>query len=83
MSMLLPPEFAAFVNMRVTSGAYASEEEVLQTAFQLLERRENLLAHIDEGTQQLRAGQYREYGENDREKFLADIAAAKTPSSDG
>jgi putative addiction module CopG family antidote len=56
--MLLPPEFEAFVNTRVASGAYASEQEVLQTAFQLLERREKLLAHIDEGTQQLRAGQY-------------------------
>jgi putative addiction module CopG family antidote len=83
MSMLLPPEFEAFVNTRVASGAYASEQEVLQTAFELLQRREDLLAHIDEGTKQLRAGQYREYGQNDREKFLADITAVKRPSADG
>ena len=83
MSIVLPPEFEAFVNLRVASGAYVSEQDVLRTAFDLLQRRDELLAHIDEGTRQLRAGQYREYGENDREQFLADIAASKIPNSDG
>jgi putative addiction module CopG family antidote len=78
MSIPLPPEFEAFVTARVASGAYGSEEEVLRTAFDLLQRREELLAHIDEGTQELRAGQYREYGENDREAFLADIDSSKS-----
>lgn len=76
MSIVLPPEFEAFVSTRVASGAYASEQEVLRIAFDLLQRRDELLAHIDEGTQQLRAGQYREYGENDRQVFIADVAAA-------
>ena len=78
MSMLLPPEFETFVNVRVASGAYASEQEVLRTAFDLLQRREDLLAHIDEGTEQLRAGQFSEYGETDRDKFASDIAAASS-----
>jgi putative addiction module CopG family antidote len=78
MSIVLPPEFEAFVSTRVASGAYASEQDVLRTAFDLLQRRDDLLAHIDEGTQQLRAGQYREYGENDRQIFVADIAAAES-----
>ena len=77
MSIILPPEFEAFVNVRVASGAYPSEQEVLRTAFDLLQRRDDLLAHIDEGTRQLRAGDYREYGENDREKFLADVVSTK------
>jgi len=64
------------VSARVASGAYASEQDVLRTAFDLLQRRDDLLAHIDEETQQLRAGQYREYGENDRQIFIADVAAA-------
>jgi putative addiction module CopG family antidote len=76
MSIMLPPEFEALVNVRVASGAYASEQEVLRTAFSLLQRRDDLLAHIDEGTQELRAGKYQEYGENDRERFLADVAAS-------
>jgi putative addiction module CopG family antidote len=76
MPLTLPPELEAFVQVRVASGAYASEQDVLRTAFTLLEKRESLLAHIDEGTQQLRSGQYTEYGEADRTKYLADIAGA-------
>lgn len=84
MSISLPPEFEAFVHTRVASGAYASEQEVLRTAFDLLAMRESLLAHIDEGTRQLRSGQFAEYGEADRDKFVTDIATAasriKTPN---
>ena len=83
MSMILPPEFEAFVSVRVASGAYASEQEVFRTAFELLQRRDELLAHIDEGTQQLRAGQYQEYGEDDREQFLADVSVADNANPDG
>ena len=83
MSIMLPPEFEALVNVRVASGAYASEQEVLRTAFSLLQRRDDLLAHIDEGTQELRAGKYLEYGENDRERFLTDVAGAKIENPNG
>jgi putative addiction module CopG family antidote len=83
MSIVLPPEFEAFVNVRVASGAYSSEQEVLRTAFNLLQRRDDLLAHIDEGTQQLRAGQYQEYGENDRERFLSDVSGSKIENPNG
>ncbi len=83
MSIVLPPELEAFVSTRVASGAYASEQDVLRTAFDLLQRRDDLLAHIDEGTQQLRAGQHSEYGENDRQIFIADIAAVDPPKSLG
>ena len=76
MSISLPPEFEAFVHTRVASGAYASEQEVLRTAFDLLATRESLLAHIDEGTRQLRSGEFAEYVETDREKFLSDITTA-------
>jgi putative addiction module CopG family antidote len=75
MSSTLPPEFEAFVHARVASGAYPSEQAVLRTAFDLLERRERLLEQIDEGTQQLLAGQFTEYGEDEHGKFLADITA--------
>jgi Arc/MetJ-type ribon-helix-helix transcriptional regulator len=53
-----PPEFNAFIQTRVASGAYASEREVLQKAFDLLEKRESLLAHIDEGRGQLELGRF-------------------------
>ncbi len=76
MSIMLPPEFEAFVHTCVASGAYALEQDVFRTAFDLLAKRESLLAHIDEGTRQFRTGQFAEYGEREREKFLADIATA-------
>lgn len=75
MSLMLPPEFETFVNTRVASGAYPSEREVLRTAFDLLAKRESLLAHIDEGSAQLRKGQFTEFKDGDRDKFVADIAA--------
>ncbi len=78
MSLMLPPEFESFVHTRVASGVYASEQDVLRTAFGLLEKHESLLAHIDEGSRQLQAGEYAEYSVDDREKFLSDIAAAAT-----
>jgi putative addiction module CopG family antidote len=78
MSLTLPPEFDAFIQARVASGAYGSEHEVLQMAFNLLESREWLLAHIDEGRQQLELGQFTEYGEQDRDKFISDIAGSST-----
>jgi putative addiction module CopG family antidote len=74
MSLTLPPEFDAFIQTRVASGAYASEHEVLQMAFDLLKKRESLLAYIDEGRGQIEIGQFAEYGENDRDKFISDIS---------
>ena len=83
MSIILPPEFESFVNVRVASGAYASEQDVLRTAFNLLQRRDELLAHIDEGTRQLRAGQYQEFGDDDRKRFLNDISSADNVNPGG
>jgi putative addiction module CopG family antidote len=81
MSSTLPPEFNAFIQARVASGAYSSEHDVLQKAFELLEKRESLLAHIDEGRQQLALGRFIEYGENDRDTFIADIARSSSPAN--
>jgi len=83
MSFTLPPDFEAFVNLRVASGAYGSPQEVLSTAFGLLRRREELLAHIDEGTRQLRDGEFTEYGAADLEKFRADVAGFDAGSANG
>lgn len=81
MSLTLPPEFEAFVHTRVASGAYASEQDVLRTAFGLLEKRESLLAHIDQGTAELRSGNFSEYGGSDLARFIAEIASAVPPSN--
>jgi Arc/MetJ-type ribon-helix-helix transcriptional regulator len=83
MSMTLPPDFEAYVNMRVASGAYRSPQEVLDSAFDLFKRREELLAHIDEGTRQLRSGEFTEYGPDDFEQFRADIIRLKPDNQNG
>jgi putative addiction module CopG family antidote len=83
MSITLPPDFEAYVNLRVASGAYRSPQEALNTAFNLLKRREELLAHIDEGTRQLRAGEFKEYGTEDLEKFRADISGFGVENAGG
>jgi putative addiction module CopG family antidote len=75
-SVVLPPELELFVNERVANGAYPTQRDVLRAAYDLLERRERLLAHIDEGTRDLAAGRFVEYGPVDQDRFLADIEAA-------
>jgi putative addiction module CopG family antidote len=81
MSIVLPPEFEEFVQRQVSSGAYGSQQEVLQTALSLLKRRQVLLAHIDEGTEDLRSGRYVEYGKGDRDRFVRDIATGSQAKS--
>ena len=76
MAIALSSDLEAFVRDRVASGQYPNEAEVVRAAFALLERRERLLAHIDEGTEQLRRGEYTEYADNQRREFVAAIKAA-------
>ena len=82
MNFVLSSEFQSSVNVRVASGAYPSEQAVLQTAFALLERREKLLAQIEEGDRQLRAGEFTEYGDGDVERFVNEISAASKTAHD-
>jgi putative addiction module CopG family antidote len=83
MNMVLSAEFQSFIASRVASGAYPSEQAVLRSAFDLLERREKLLAQIDEGARQLQTGEYTDYAEHDADRFLADIAklASRLPEN--
>ena len=73
MNLTLSPEFQSFVDVRVASGKYPSEQAVLRTAFDLLERREKVLGQIEEGDRQLRDGDFTEYNEGDVEQFAAQI----------
>ena len=72
-SISLSSEFQQFVNVRVASGSYPSPEDVLRQAFQLLERREDLLKHIDEGTAQLRSRSFTEYDQASLRELCEEI----------
>jgi antitoxin ParD1/3/4 len=65
MQLNLPPDLETLINKRLSSGAYASAEEVLRDALEAQdaeeswtdEERRALSAHIEEGYQQAERGQ--------------------------
>jgi putative addiction module CopG family antidote len=61
MSVTLSGEFVRFIATRVESGSYPSADDVLREAFALLEEKERLLQHVDEGIAQLQSGEFTDY----------------------
>ena len=57
MSSDLSPQNEQFIEDSVASGAFPNRGEALNQAVDLLKQRLALLAHIDEGTRQLEAGE--------------------------
>jgi len=75
MSIDLSPELEQIIRRRLKSGGYSTESDVVREALVLLERRDEIRDQVNLGIEQLDNGQFSEYGENDLDKFLADIAA--------
>lgn len=75
MSIQLPADLEPFVAERVARGAYSSEHDVIRAAFSLLEDRERLVRQIEAGFEQIRYGQFTEYGPESLPQFLANIRA--------
>lgn len=70
MSNEISPEHERFLEQVVTEGKYPSRSEALNAAVELLRRRIELLGQIDEGTRQLRNGEYTDYDDESlRERF--------------
>jgi putative addiction module CopG family antidote len=67
MDISLTPELGRMIREKLASGAYGSEVEVLQAAFQALESQEQTLAAIAEGYGDFQAGRYRPIEEADAE----------------
>lgn len=65
MGINLTPELDRLVKQRLASGAYRSEEEVLQAALLALDAEEQSLAAIEEGHADFEAGRYRPFDEAD------------------
>jgi putative addiction module CopG family antidote len=76
MSIVLSSDLETFVRNRVENGRYQNENDVIRAAFSLLERRERLLAHIDEGIGQLQRGEYTDFSEDQQAEFVAALDAA-------
>jgi len=75
MSSDLSPQNEQFIRDAVVSGVFHSRGEALDHAVVLLKRRLALLAHIDEGTRQLHAGQYTDYDEAGLRALFDEIKA--------
>jgi putative addiction module CopG family antidote len=73
MSTELSPDLEEFVQQRLATGSYRSGGEVIREAFRLLETREQLLAHIDTGTAQLRNGECTEYDQDSLRALFDEI----------
>jgi putative addiction module CopG family antidote len=69
----ISPESEQFIQSVIASGVYQTRGEVLDDALQLLKRRRHLLEHVDEGTRQLRSGDFTEYDDEGLRKFFADV----------
>jgi antitoxin ParD1/3/4 len=74
MSITLPPDIEEFVSQELEHGTYASADELLRDAVQLLRSRHQqageLKKLIDDGVAQLDRGEYSDYDETTlRERF--------------
>jgi len=74
MSNSLPPELSQFVQQEIANGRYQSEAEVICHGLRLLRdrehRREQLHDAVNQGIDQLDAGEFTEYGDDSlRERF--------------
>ena len=73
-----------FIENQIANGSYSDRAEVLNDAVALLKQRQLILAKIDEGTRQLRDGEYTEYDDDSlRERFhqLKDRARTRVESN--
>jgi putative addiction module CopG family antidote len=67
MRITLTPELDRLVQEKLASGAYHSEEEVLQAALVALDAQEQTVAAIAEGYADFQAGRFRTSDEADAE----------------
>ena len=74
MALQITPEQQALVNVIFQTGGFSSESDVLNSALELLQRQRQLVSDVNAGVAALDADEYTEYGEDDRDRFRADIA---------
>ena len=71
----LSPENEQFIQQAVTAGVFPDRRHALDEAVGLLKKRQELLAHIEEGTRQLRSGDFVEYDQEGLRRFFDEVQA--------
>ena len=64
-----------FIRQAISRGQFEDRAEALDAAVALLRRRQELIAHVEKGTQQLRRGQFTEYDDKSLAEFREQIKA--------
>jgi len=80
MSFAISPDHQDFVRRELEKGHFASEQELIDEAIELLRSRQGVLDKLKHGIEQLKRGEGIEYGINDRQRFIADILGHAEPS---
>ncbi|MGA2067290.1 MAG: hypothetical protein ABSG86_20130 [Thermoguttaceae bacterium] len=75
MSNDLSPENEQFIQQAVTAGVFPDRRQALDEAVGLLKKRQELLGHIEEGTEQLRNGDFVEYDQEGLRHFFDEVQA--------
>ncbi len=75
MTVELTPEQHASIQAFVRGGAFKDETEVIDEALKSLHDREELRRKLQEGIDDLENGRYTEYGEDELDKLMNNIAA--------
>ena len=73
MDVPIPAELEQFVQSVLKSGTYSNPAEVVGEALQLLKKREQFRRDVAAGVEQLDRGEYTEYDENSRDRFVTDV----------
>ena len=73
MSTGLSPENELFIQQAVAAGVFPDREHALDEAVGLLKSRQSILAHIDEGTRQLREGDFVEFDQDGLRGFFDEV----------
>jgi Arc/MetJ-type ribon-helix-helix transcriptional regulator len=75
MSSGLSPENEQFLDRAVACGIFPGRTQAIDQAVDMLRKRQELLDHIDEGTRQLRSGQYTDYDDEGLRQFFEEVKA--------
>jgi putative addiction module CopG family antidote len=74
MTIQLTPEQSKSIQTLVQSGAYRDDGQVIDEAIRLLVQREQLRVEIQRGIEDIEQGRYRDYGEDELDILMDDIA---------
>ena len=75
MNVSLSQQNQEFLDQAVAAGLFPDQSQALDEAIRLLREREAIRLEVQKGIDQLRSGEFVEYGEDEVDRFVADIEA--------